>query len=118
MRDHSQQATRTSSSMKSDHSAGGAKNNMPSSTGRIASAVRTRVSSTFSPTNAWRSRSDRVAHRFVLRELLAGAAEAPLAPAVGFERPLQRFGAEIRPQGVREVELRVGELPEQEVGDA
>src|SRR5688572_13156350 len=53
-----------------------------------------------------------------LLELLAGAAEAPLARAVGSDRRVERRGVEVRPERFGEVELAVGELPEQEVADA
>src|SRR5213075_2842519 len=52
------------------------------------------------------------------RHLLAGAAEAPLAAGVGGDRLVERRGVEIRPQRLGEVELGVGELPEEEVADA
>src|SRR5512134_174367 len=53
-----------------------------------------------------------------LLQLLAGAAEAPLAPAVRGERFFERRGIEVGPQRLGEVELGVGELPQQEVADA
>src|SRR4051812_8851893 len=53
-----------------------------------------------------------------LLDLLAGAAEAPLAAAIGFERFIERSAVEVRPKRVGEVKLRVGELPQQEIADA
>src|SRR5687768_13285991 len=53
-----------------------------------------------------------------LLELLARAAEAPLALAVRRDRLVERCAVEIGPQRLGEIELGVGELPEQEVGDA
>src|SRR5688572_25549906 len=53
-----------------------------------------------------------------LLDLLAGAAEAALALAVGLDREVERRGVEIRPERLGEVELRVRELPEEEVADA
>src|SRR3954469_6178045 len=47
--------------------------------------------------------------------LLARAAEATLATAVGLERFVELGLPERRPEGVREVQLGVGRLPEQEV---
>ena len=51
-------------------------------------------------------------------ELLAGAAEAALAPAVRGDRGVERRGVEVGPQRLGEVELGVRELPQQEVADA
>ena len=53
-----------------------------------------------------------------LPDLLAGAAEAPLAAAIRGDRRVERRGVEVRPQRVGEIELAVGELPQQEVADA
>src|SRR5262249_19508428 len=52
---------------------------------------------------------------FVLR---AGAAETALALLIVHERTYELRVAEIRPQGVGDVELGVRNLPEEEVGDA
>ena len=49
--------------------------------------------------------------------LLAGAAEAPLALPIPIDRGVERGGVEIGPQHVGEIELGVGELPQQEVRD-
>ena len=51
-------------------------------------------------------------------QLLAGAAEAPLAAAVRSDRLVERRGVEVGPQRLGEVELAIGELPQQEVADA
>src|SRR5687768_6344682 len=53
-----------------------------------------------------------------LLELLARAPEAPLARAIGFDRRVERRTVEVRPQRLGEVELRIGELPEEEVADS
>src|SRR5262245_25184292 len=53
-----------------------------------------------------------------LLDLLAGAAEAPLARAVGNDGRVERGGVEVGPQRFGEVKLGVGQLPEQEVADA
>src|SRR5688572_3537776 len=53
-----------------------------------------------------------------LLELLARAAEAPLAPAVRRDRLVERRAVEIGPQRLGEIKLGVGELPQQKVGDA
>ena len=47
-----------------------------------------------------------------------GAAEAPLAAGVPGERRIERRGVEVGPEDVGEVQLRVGELPQQEIADA
>src|SRR4051794_30965827 len=52
-----------------------------------------------------------------LVELLAGTSEAAFAAAVGLDRGIEGRRVEIGPQRVGEVELAVGELPEQEVAD-
>src|SRR5207253_1830814 len=51
-------------------------------------------------------------------DLLAGLPEAPLAVLEVVERDQQRLFAEVRPEGLGEVDLGVRELPEEEVGDA
>src|SRR6185503_20708565 len=51
-------------------------------------------------------------------DLAAGEAEAALALGVGVERGVEILAAEVGPEGAREVELGVGRLPEEEVGDA
>src|SRR5687768_11580399 len=118
-RDHSQAPASAIASTKSDHQVGLARNSMPRTTGRIATAVRTRVLSTEDAIARREGRaSARLREGLGGHELLAGAAEASLAAAIGGEGLLQRGGAEIGPQGVGEVELGVRELPEQEVGDA
>src|SRR5688572_18570152 len=53
-----------------------------------------------------------------LLELLARAAEAPLALAVRPDRLVERRSVEIRPQRLGEIELGISELPEEEVRDA
>src|SRR5690349_11431392 len=72
------------------------------------------------PRRAASTRPDRSGHfgPFRLLDLLAGAPEAPLALAIGLDRQVQRGGVEVRPQRFGEVQLAVGELPEQEVADA
>src|SRR5258706_969809 len=49
--------------------------------------------------------------------LLARAAEASLALAIGRNRRVERDGIEVGPQEIREVEFRVRKLPKQEIGD-
>src|SRR3954463_2950931 len=49
-------------------------------------------------------------------ELFPGAAEAALTAPVGLHGPQELVPTEVRPEGVGEVELRVGGLPEEEVG--
>src|SRR6187200_3214605 len=107
-RDHSQEANTANRSAKSAHQPRGAKASMPRTTGRRASAVRTRVSS-MAPVLAG------LGQRLALGELLAGAAEAALPLAVGREGRLEGGGIEVRPEFVGEVELRVRELPQEEV---
>ncbi len=51
-------------------------------------------------------------------ELLGGTPEAAFALAIGINGLIQRFAVEIGPQTSGEVELGVGQLPEQEVADA
>src|SRR5690606_14488374 len=51
-------------------------------------------------------------------QLFAGTAEASLAPAVRGDRLIKRRRVEVRPQGVREIELGIGKLPQQEIADA
>src|SRR5438874_2601139 len=50
-------------------------------------------------------------------QLLTRAAKATLACSIRGNRGIERRGTEVRPQNVREIKLRVGELPQQEVGD-
>src|SRR2546426_3193137 len=51
-------------------------------------------------------------------ELIAGLAEAPFAPLVVEQGQQGLAPTEVWPERGREVHLRVGELPEQEVADA
>src|SRR5262245_36432338 len=51
-------------------------------------------------------------------DLLARAAEAPLAAPEGLEGPVELFLAEVGPVGVREVELGVRRLPEEKIREA
>src|SRR5207244_2852954 len=51
-------------------------------------------------------------------DLVARAAEAALAGAVRHDRGIERRGVEVRPERVGEAQLRVRELPEEEVADA
>src|SRR5688500_4817399 len=115
MPDHSQQESSAISNAKSAHTGGLARNSMPRTSGSSATAVRTRVSSTGAALEAG---SAGLRQRLGLRELLAGAPEAALAPAEGVERVGERGGPEVRPQGFGEVQLGVRELPQEEVGDA
>src|SRR6185437_3127976 len=110
-RDHSQHDTSATASMKSAQRARGARNTIATTTTRATTAVITRVASIGKA-------SAGLADRFALRELLAGAPEAALPAAVGGDGFVERLGAEVGPQRVGEVELGVGELPEEEVGDA
>ena len=50
--------------------------------------------------------------------MLAGAAEAALTSGIGRNGGIERGAIEIRPQEIGEVQLRVGKLPQQEIGDA
>src|SRR5689334_11743252 len=109
MRDHSQHEMSAITSTNRPHTAGEDRKSMPRTIGSSATAVMTRVSSTLA--GGLRGGLGR-------DELLAGAAEAPLAPLVRRDRLAERLGAEIGPERLGEVELGVGELPEQEVGDA
>src|SRR5881394_4039390 len=86
-RDHSQQAARATARTKSDHPAAGAKNSIPRRTTRMATAVMTRVRSMEAPGAS--APLARLRDRGVGRELLAGAAEAPLALPVGGEGILE-----------------------------
>src|SRR5262245_29870808 len=52
------------------------------------------------------------------RQLLAGPPEAALALLVRDDRPVETGGVKIGPQGVGEVELGIGQLPQHEVADA
>src|SRR5687768_10190109 len=88
---------------------------MPSRISRTTTAVMTRVRSI---EGAPPAASARLAGGRVRGELLAGAPEAALAALVGGDGLVERLRAEVRPEGLREVELGVGELPEEEVRDA
>src|SRR5882762_9049827 len=55
---------------------------------------------------------------FRRRGLLAGASKAALALPVGGKRRVERRGIEVWPQRVGEIELRIGQLPEQKIADA
>src|SRR3546814_3507470 len=50
-------------------------------------------------------------------DLLAGQAEAALAPGEVVERARQRGDVEFGPQGIGEPQFGVGEMPQQEVAD-
>src|ERR1700722_5545958 len=54
----------------------------------------------------------------ILARLAAERAEAPLTPSEVLERASKAQLVEIRPQAIREVQLRVGAFPEQEVAQA
>src|SRR5688572_21119172 len=84
--------------------------------GRKKSAASRMTSSTAAVPARLKGSSDFGALR--LLELLARAAEAPLALAVRRDRLVERRAVEIGPQRLGEIELGVGKLPEQEVGDA
>src|SRR5690606_8903222 len=56
--------------------------------------------------------------RFGGRNLLARAAEASLAPAERLDRAVERDDVEVGPERVGEIQLGVGELPQQEITDA
>src|SRR5216683_482096 len=51
-------------------------------------------------------------------ELLAGAAVTPLAALIRRDGLVQRRCVEVRPEQIGEIELRVRDLPKQEVGNA
>src|SRR5690554_6312657 len=51
-------------------------------------------------------------------DLVVGLAEPALAPGIGFQCLLHLVDFEIGPEHPREVKLRVGQLPQQEVTDA
>src|SRR3569832_612536 len=53
-----------------------------------------------------------------LGQLLAGAAKAPLSPAIGCDCGIQRSIVEIRPVGIGEIQFGISKLPEQKVGNA
>src|SRR4051794_32694458 len=97
-------------STKAAHSALDAKNSIATRMTRMTTAVATRVAST--------CRSARLRDGLAFAQLLARAPEAPLALAVRGDGRIERLGAEIGPQRLGEVELGVGELPEEEIGDA
>src|SRR5690349_11968001 len=113
MRDHSQQPRSAMTRAKSDQTGAGAMNSMQSTSARSATAVRTRVRSIVRG-----GPLARLGHRLARGELLAGTAEAALAAAEGFEGRVEGGRAEVWPQRLGEVELGVGELPQQEVGHA
>jgi len=50
--------------------------------------------------------------------LFAGLAETALAMGEGEDRLLELFAIEVGPQHRREIEFRIGQLPDQEIGDA
>src|SRR5687768_611169 len=54
----------------------------------------------------------------IKRSLPDEAAEAPFAGRVGPDRLVEVLAAELRPEHVGHPELRVGDLPEEEVRDA
>src|SRR5258706_7083762 len=109
MRDHSQQPRSAIARTKTDHGSAVAKNSIPTRSSRMTTAVITRVRSTSSAG---------LDDRLPFLELLARAAEAALALAIGGHRGIEGRGIEVRPQRFGEIELRVRELPEEEVGDA
>src|SRR6266853_1495846 len=82
---------------------GGSQNSAPSVSGISTAAVRMRALSMLSS---------------VRGELLAGAAVTPLAALIRRDGLVQRRCVEVRPEQIGEIELRVRDLPKQEVGNA
>src|SRR5258706_14098341 len=109
MRDHSQHPRSAIARTNTDHARAGAKKSIPTRSSRMTTAVITRVRSTSSAG---------LDDRLPFLDLLAGAAEAALALAIGGHRGIEGRSVEVRPQRLGEVELRIRELPEEEVGDA
>src|SRR6187551_3630252 len=71
-----------------------------------------------SPTTAGRpTTATMIRDQKLLIELASSSAEAALAAGVLLERGVQVAFLEVRPEPVHEDELRVGELPEEEVRD-
>src|SRR5712664_488366 len=93
----------------------GRKNSATSRAAISAAAVARRVASVLRSDKITMSGDFGPLRRF---DLVAGAAEAPLAGAIGDDRRVQRGGVEVRPQRVGEIKLGVGELPEQKIADA
>src|SRR5688572_22672563 len=82
-----------------------------------AAAVRVRTASKRLAAAA--DRRERLQSRILcFLDLLAGAPEAPLAPAVPGERLLESRRVEVGPQALGEKQLRIRKLPEQEVADS
>src|SRR5450759_889597 len=101
-------------SVKAPHARGGKRNSAAIVTGMSTSAVRMRVLIRAAALNQM------AIHPWLARrlDLLAGASEAAFALLVRGDRRIQPDGVEIRPQRVGEIELGVGELPKQEIGDS
>src|SRR6202521_3085953 len=106
--DHSQAPASTSSVTTPTVTHAGSQSTMASSTAPSTTAVRTRLRSA-SVTMPLRPR------RGLSR---CGVAEAPFTSGEERERVLEIRHREIRPQPRTEIQLRVGEIPEQEVADA
>src|SRR5690554_2818485 len=104
---HSQAARPATSAISAIHNDSGAKNSAARKPAIRMTAVTTRslsIAATLLRRHA--------------RDLLAGAAETALARAVGRDCLIERELVEVGPQRVGEVQLGVGELPQQEVADA
>src|SRR3569832_2233616 len=53
-----------------------------------------------------------------LLHLFTGAAEAALTSRIGFQGLVERARVEIGPQGIGEIQLGIGEVPQQKIADA
>src|SRR5262245_25800877 len=93
-------------------------NKAPRNAAISAAAVRSRVKNKRSGVGRRWQRREAALARGGRRQLLARAAEAALARPVRGECRLEGLRAEIRPERLGEMQLRVGELPQQEVADA
>src|SRR5919108_638203 len=107
---HSHAPISTSSVMRYTVATGGRPSITPSSTAMSTMAVSTRSLSTL---------ADLFTNRLPLAErLFARESETALARIEGAQRVLEMRHVEIRPQCLAEVQLGVGEIPQQEIADA
>src|SRR3954468_16464570 len=114
-RAHSNAAAPTMNATRTMNAAGGSRNRAASRAAIRTAAVAMRARST--PRSGKRRVSCHLCPVGLL-DLLARASEAPLAAAVRRNGGIQGCAIEVRPQGFGEVELRIRQLPKEEVADA
>src|SRR5262245_14501291 len=115
---HSQPAPTSSRAQTATQPACGSRNSAAPNPASSAAAVRTRAFSIAPSAPARNGLCDPPSAGLRLLDLIAGASEATLALLVPLDRRVELGSAEIRPEGRGEIQLRVRELPQQEIADA